>query len=84
MLIHTQTIVDCANTIRSGSEMYKSKGNPPVTSKFDRDHGMPRKLGKVTHPGGVAPITGTHVPGHNEGGHMYPRESGVSVTDKVK
>jgi hypothetical protein len=31
--------------------------NPPVTSKFDRNHGEPRSPGKVERPGGVAEPT---------------------------
>lgn len=50
------------------------RANPSVTSKFARDHGMPRTPGKVTHPGGIASPTGTKHAGHMESGHMLPKD----------
>jgi hypothetical protein len=48
--------------------------NPKVTSKFDRMHGEPRKPGTVTHPGGVAPVSGSKKSGFTEHGHMLPKD----------
>ena len=48
--------------------------NPKVTSKFDRSHGKPRTPGRVSHPGGTAPVSGTHKGGYTEHGHQHPRE----------
>lgn len=56
-----------------------SESNPKVTSKFDRDHGKPRHPTPVSHPGAVAPQTGTTVPGHNENGHAYPSHTGKKL-----
>lgn len=58
--------------------------NPKVTSKFERDHGMPRTPGKVSHPGGTASPTGSKHAGFTEHGHMLPKELPRGVTDSVK
>lgn len=50
------------------------RDNPQVTSKFQRDHGMPRAPGKVSHPGGTAAPTGTKHAGHMASGHMLPKD----------
>lgn len=62
----------------------ESGNNPKVTSKFDRMHGHSRTPGSVSRPGGVAPVTGTHVAGHNEHGHKLPVPAkGPGVSDSV-
>jgi hypothetical protein len=48
--------------------------NPKVVSKFERNHGMPRKPGTVSHPGGTAKPTGSKHSGFTENGHMLPTE----------
>lgn len=60
------------------------RDNPPVTSKFERDHGMPRKPASVAHPGGVAKPTGSGHAGHMESGHMMPQEVAYHGSDKLK
>jgi hypothetical protein len=50
--------------------------NPTVHSKFDRSGGKGLKPPHLSHPGETAPVTGTHVAGHNEGGSKYPHEGG--------
>ena len=54
--------------------------NPPVHSKFDRSRGFGLKAPHLKHPGEVAPVTGTHVPGHTEGGAKLPREVHHNLT----
>lgn len=51
--------------------------NRAVQSKFDRSQGKGLKPPHLSHPGEVAPVTGTHVSGHNEGGHQHPKEASV-------
>jgi hypothetical protein len=62
-----------------GAEDEPQRSNPAVQSKFDRSHGMGLKAPHLSHPGEVAPMTGTKVAGHNEGGHKMP----VDVTPKM-
>lgn len=46
--------------------------NPTVHSKFDRSQGKGLKAPRLSHPGETAPVTGTHMPGHNPNGHKEP------------
>jgi hypothetical protein len=46
--------------------------NPAVHSKFDRSQGKGLRPPHLSHPGETAPLTGTHVAGHNENGHKEP------------
>jgi hypothetical protein len=62
--------------VRGAGSDKSDRGNPSVQSKFDRNHGSPRKPAPVTHPGATAPMTGTEVAGHTNAGHQMPREVG--------
>lgn len=44
----------------AGAGSNEAGENPHVTSKFDRDHGMPRTPGKAEHPGDTAEPTFAH------------------------
>jgi hypothetical protein len=53
--------------------------NMKTRSKFDRSHGKGLKAPHMGFKGATAPITGTVVPGHNDGGHMIPMEQKVKL-----
>jgi hypothetical protein len=60
------------------------RNNPAVQSKFDRSHGKGLKPPHLSHPGAVAPVTGTKVAGHNENGHKMPKEASVGYGEPQK
>jgi hypothetical protein len=54
-----------------GAEDEPIRANPAVKSKASF-HGKGRPAPHLSHPGATAPVTGTHVAGHNENGHKLP------------
>jgi len=56
-----------------GAEDEGVRDNPAVHSKFDRSHGKGLKAPHLSHPGQVAPVTGTKVAGHTVNGHKLPK-----------
>lgn len=68
-----------------GAETETVRDNPTVHSKFDRSQGKGLKAPHLSHPGEVAPLTGTHVKGHTPNGHMLPKHiAHVNQHDTVK
>lgn len=70
--------------MRGAGNEGENRANPPVRSKFDRSHGMGLKAPHLSHPGEVAPETGTKVRGFTEHGHMLPHHIKEKPTDSIR
>jgi hypothetical protein len=70
------------SNMSGGGIQGETRDNPPVHSKFDRSHGHGLKPPHATL-GGMAPMSGTKVPGHTESGHRLPTEIHKKTTDSI-